>query len=299
MNQVRAPDNSNLKKRALSEYKKGKKPKEIAEKIGAPYNTVKSWIARERKRISQEEKDAPSRVKDAPSKRKKGAPLNNRNAKGNRGGRAPSRNNNAETHGAYATIYWDSLEDDELELIDCMTGDEEEELLMQIQMFSVRERRLMRSIRRYKDMEDKNHGLAVKDVSSTKKTEDLIGADGESVADGKLKKETVTQVTKTEAVMNSIVALEAELTKVQRAKTKAIESLARLKLMKDKQEMEANRDMREADLHDLQKELLDAQIEHMDAQTDKLLGTNVDLEDTSEIEAEIYGKEGDSDEKDS
>ena len=60
--------------------------------------------------------------------------------------------------------------------------------------------------------------------------EDVVNAEGESIGDGKLKKSTETTVTNTEAVINSIMALESELTKVQRAKTKAIESLSKIRL---------------------------------------------------------------------
>ena len=60
--------------------------------------------------------------------------------------------------------------------------------------------------------------------------------DGESIEDGKYKKITETSVTNTEAIMNSIMVLEAELTKVQRAKTKAIETLSKYRLEKAKLE---------------------------------------------------------------
>ena len=68
--------------------------------------------------------------------------------------------------------------------------------------------------------------------------EDLTDFDGESVGAGKYKKVTETSVTHTEAVMNSIMALEAELTKVQRAKTRAIEALSRLRTESQKLESE-------------------------------------------------------------
>ena len=92
-----------------------------------------------------------------------------------------------------------------------------------------------------------------------------------------------------EAVINSIMALESELTKVQRAKTKAIESLSKIRLERGRLKIEDAKERREADLHELQKEMLDAQIEHMDASTNKLLGADVELEDTSDTDAMIYG----------
>ena len=148
----------------------------------------------------------------------------------------PQRNKNAEKHGAYSKVYWDTLDEDELDLIGSMDSAEEQQLIMQLQMFSVRERRLMRSIKKYRELEAENHGLAVKAVSKTKKVEDLTDLDGESIGAGKYKKVTETSVTGMEPVMNSIMTLEAELTKVQRAKTKAIEALAKLHLEKQKLE---------------------------------------------------------------
>lgn len=97
----------------------------------------------------------------------------------------------------------------------------------------------MRSIKKYRELENENHGLAVKAVSKTKKVEDITDFDGESIGSGQFKKVTETSATNTEPVMNSIMTLEAELTKVQRAKTKAIEALSKLRLEKAKIESES------------------------------------------------------------
>ena len=65
-----------------------------------------------------------------------------------------------------------------------------------------------------------------------------MNSEGEPIGGGELKKSSETTVTNTEAVINSIMALEAELTKVQRAKTKAIEALSRLRTESQKLENE-------------------------------------------------------------
>ncbi len=96
----------------------------------------------------------------------------------------------------------------------------------------------MKNIKKYQEIEQENHGLTVEEVSKTKNIEDLINMDGESIASGKYKKVKKRTVTKTKSVMNSIMALEAELTKIQRAKTKAIDALARIRLEKQKLESE-------------------------------------------------------------
>ena len=289
MNETRAPTNEEIRAQVLEDYQNGEKPKALEEKTGISINTIKSWIKRDKARKASAGKDAPQSKKGASPNKKKGAPVGNKNAKGNRGGAAPLRNHNAEKHGAYSKVYWDTLDDEEFILIDSMDDDAEWHLISQLQMFSVRERRLMQRIRQYKEVDEKNHGLAVKSVSKKKVLEDVVDAEGESIGDGKLKKSTETTVTNTEAVINSIMALESELTKVQRAKTKAIESLSKIRLERGRLKIEDAKERREADLHELQKEMLDAQIEHMDASTNKLLGADVELEDTSDTDAMIYG----------
>lgn len=289
MNETRAPTNEEIRAQVLEDYRNGEKPKALSEKTGISINTIKSWIKRDKARKASAGKDAPEQKKGASSNKKKGAPVGNKNARGNRGGAAPLRNHNAEKHGAYSKVYWDTLDDEEFTLIDSMDDDAEWHLITQLQMFSVRERRLMQRIQQYKEVDEKNHGLAVKSVSKKKVVEDVVNSEGEPIGDGEFKKSSETTVTNTEAVINSIMALESELTKVQRAKTKAIESLSKIRLERGRLKIEDAKERREADLHELQKEMLDAQIEHMDASTNKLLGADVELEDTSDTDAMIYG----------
>lgn len=238
----RAP--SDKKAEAEKLFHKGMKLIDIAKKLDVPEGTIRSWKNRgkwgtepskkNRCNVAKTEEEGNATLQ----KRKRGGQPGNRNAEGSKGGAPPYRNKNAEKHGAYSRIYWDALDDEERDLIEDMEDAEEAHLIMQLQMFSVRERRLMRSIKRYRELEAENHGLAVKAATKTKKAEDLTGSDGESIGGGKYKKVTETSVTHTEAVMNSIMALEAELTKVQRAKTKAIEALARLRSENQKLENE-------------------------------------------------------------
>lgn len=289
MNETRAPTNEEIRAQVLEDYQNGEKPKALSEKTGISINTIKSWIKRDKARKASAGKDAPQSKKGASSNKKKGAPVGNKNARGNRGGGAPLRNHNAEKHGAFCGFYWDSIDDDERSMIESMDDDVEWHLITQLKEFSIRERRLMQRIRQYNEVDEKNCGLAVKSVSKKKVLEDVVNAEGESIGDGKLKKSSETTVTNTEAVINSIMALEAELTKIQRAKTKAIESLSKIRLERGRLKIEDAKERREADLHELQKEMLDAQIEHMDASTNKLLGADVELEDTSDTDAMIYG----------
>lgn len=232
--------------RLYLESKGNMKLVEIAEKMKLPDSKIRKWKSLDRWEAKLHP-DTKKKSKKKPVERstsekgsvppKRGAPRENKNAVGHVSS-TPKRNKNAEKHGAYSKVYWDALDDEELDLIDGMDDAEEQQLIMQLQMFSVRERRLMKAIKRYHEIEDENHGLSVKAASKTKKVEDVVSLDGESIAAGVFKKVTETSVTNTEAVMNSIMALESELTKVQRAKTKAIEALSKFRLEKAKIESE-------------------------------------------------------------
>lgn len=79
------------KEQVKADYLNGMKQKELIQKYNIPLNTLKSWI--KRYHWSEEKKGAPK-------KRKKGAPLNNKNAVGNDGG-APKQNANAVKHGLF------------------------------------------------------------------------------------------------------------------------------------------------------------------------------------------------------
>lgn len=229
----RAP--SDKKAEAEKLFKKGIKLIDIAKKLDVPEGTVRSWKNRGKWNVKSPKKDNCNVAKNGLKsnatlqKKKQGGQQGNKNSVGHTSS-VPKRNKNAETHGAYSKVYWDTLDDEELGLVKSMDDTEELQLIMQLQMFAVRERRLMKSIKRYREMETENHGLSIEAVSKTKKIEDLTDIEGESISSGKYKKVQETTITHTKAVIKAIMALEAELTKVQRAKTKAIETLARIRL---------------------------------------------------------------------
>jgi uncharacterized protein YjcR len=83
--------------KAEKDYVKGMKYKEIAEKYGVSINTVKSW---KRSYGWVRNKGAPS--EKSVRTKKRGAPKENINAKGNSGGAAPKGNQNAVTHGFFS-----------------------------------------------------------------------------------------------------------------------------------------------------------------------------------------------------
>ncbi|MDR7856316.1 hypothetical protein [Tissierella sp.] len=90
-----------IRKNAKQDYFEGMKYQDICDKYNISINTLKSWI----KRYAWSEEKKDHNKKGAP-KKKKGAPLNNENAKGHG---APPGNINSVKHGAYQSIYADML----------------------------------------------------------------------------------------------------------------------------------------------------------------------------------------------
>lgn len=221
MNEARAPTDDDVKEKVRVDYLNGMKPKALSEKYGISINTIKSWLKRYKWGKEEEKKSAPEKAKGAPPKKKQGAPFGNKNAVG---AGAPKRNKNAEKHGAYSSIYWDTLDEDERELLNEVPGTEETLLKNQIAMYTVRERRLMHKIAEFKDNLSK--GLYVKGIRKDKHS----GYD----ENGKAVPESEDTHTETENWIKGLVTLESELTKVQRAKTRCIDSLIKLRAINDR-----------------------------------------------------------------
>lgn len=222
MNDARAPTNAQ-RKQILDAYQKGKKPKELSEKTGISINTIKSWIKRSKVKEIETVKGAPPKKEGAPPKKSKGAPVGNKNAVGHG---APQRNTNAEKHGAYSQLYWDSLDKSETDLLSCIPVSEEFQLQQQVNMYTIRERRLMHKISEIHDKSTNSKGLYIKGVKKKKRV---------CVDDKGDKKEVFEDTsTETEYSLKALMTLEAELTKVQRAKNKSIDSLIRLRIEKEK-----------------------------------------------------------------
>lgn len=214
------------------ESSKERRLKDIAAELGVSEELVRKW-----KNQDKWDKVTLPKEKSNVAKHRGGQP-GNKNAVGNRGG-APKKNKNAEKHGAFSKVYLDSLDEEELDLIASMDDGEEFQLILQLQVFAVRERRIMKSIQRYRELEAKNDGMAVKTISNTRKEEDITDGSGEAIGGGVYKKVTTLRATQMEAIMNSIITLESELTRIQKAKTKAIEAIAKLRLEKARIENES------------------------------------------------------------
>lgn len=264
--------------RGYTLYKKGMRYKEIAEKIGVPLNTVKSWATRYWKdgKVATKAKPA-TKPEVATSPRKAGAPKGNVNAVGNKGG-APFGNTNAMKHGGYSTIWASSLTEAEREALEELENADEETILVEeIRLLTIREARIMKRIKELTEKEKKSPMMAAS-ISTSQDRRDFKRLDGdkdredqdkelyierqdEKIQAGKILPGNLTHVsTISESTYQVIHRLEVLLTDVQRQKTKAASMLANLRLNQKRLEFEMQK-------------------------------VNPELEDISDTEDIIYGHE--------
>lgn len=221
---------------------------DIAKKLGKPEGTVRRWKSTQKWEESSKKKEgerSQKKEKEKTNARKRGGQPGNKNCKGKqnaKGHGAPPGTQNALKHGGYSAVYWDTLDDEEKELIETMPQDEEEMLLNQIMLFTVRERRIMKAINKYKDAKG---GVYVSGVTKfeEKRTfkDDAEKELYESRVLDKVNKgdrlpgEHYSMQTMTASTADLVARLEKELTSVQAQKTKAVDALAKLRMEKRKE----------------------------------------------------------------
>jgi len=251
-------------------YRKGMKLTEIADRLGVPASTVRRWKTTQKwdnedlrkSRISAKKKASKANAKTErkanseserkPSARKRGGTFGNVNAVGNSGGSAYG-NQKALKHGGYSQVYWDSLSDEEREMIEDMYDDPEMQLIDQIKLYAVSERRIMLAIQKLTaiDEQTKTHmGVYVSEVTrdETKRTfknkeeeEQYRQAVQAKVNKGdRLPGEAYSLTTVTRSTMDQIARLQQQLTTTQSKKTEAIKALYQLRMDKKKLDAEAN-----------------------------------------------------------
>ena len=134
---ARAPDQRAEEARKL--FDSGMKLIEISEKLGVPEGTVRSWKNRYKWNNATLQKEKCNVA------RKKGGQPGNKNAKGH-GGTGPPGNKNAVKTGEFEALFFDTLDVDEQKLIQTVQPDKEQLLLQEIQLLTVRERRMLKRI---------------------------------------------------------------------------------------------------------------------------------------------------------
>lgn len=173
--------------------------KDIAAELGVSETQVRKW----KNQDNWDKGTLPNAKGNVTNKT--GGQFGNKNAAGNRGGPgAPERNTFAEKHGAYSRIYFDTLDEEETELMESVDLNEEQILLRQIRDLTVKARRLKRRI---KAAEEERGGLT------------LDGVVRERTPSGE---KTTTITTST---FDRVIKLEAELDKTQGRITKVTDTL--------------------------------------------------------------------------
>ena len=252
MPRQRSPDSV----KAEQMFRAGTPLVEIGKQLGVPAGTVRRWKStqnwegkKQGKKSERSEKKKPKakpKKKANVRKRKQGGQPGNHNATG-----GPTGNKKAEKHGAYSAVYWDVLDPDEMQIRDEMESDEEELLIQQITLFTIRERRIMKAINKYRqpDANGREQSLYISSIT-TQETKRIFSSDpelaemerelyAERIQEKIDKKERLPgeaqqRVTQTSATIELLARLERELTSVQSQKTKAITALARLRPEKQK-----------------------------------------------------------------
>ena len=219
-------------------WKKGLKYKEIAEKLGVPESTVKSWATRYWKKgkvasekVASKKQKVATEDATGPPKKSRGAQPGNVNSVGNKGGAAPPGNQNNFKHGGYAAILFGSFDEDEHSLAAQIEPDEEKLLMDEIILLTVRERRILQRIQ-----EAKKSPLAISSTVRSEKKRAFDSKEDEAIYTEKVREKVDSgerlpgreykTITETEGSYSIILKMEEALTRCQAQKKKAIDSLS-------------------------------------------------------------------------
>lgn len=208
--------------------------KDIAATLGVPDSRVRKWKSEDK--WEQKIKEQSKKERSEKPLRKKGAQPGNKNAVGNKGG-GPVGNQKAIKHGGYAKLLnEDVFSDDELEYFGSEDEtDEEFELVKLIRIYVIREHRLLKAINKYEEemapvLSGQNRFEKKRHFASDEEKEQYQQRVKEKVAKGeRLPGESYDIQIYTEPRFKRIERLEAELTKVQRAKKEAIAALYQIR----------------------------------------------------------------------
>lgn len=185
------------------DYLQGMKYKDIIEKYNITQPELRS-IIRNNKLIRTKSK----------------AQMGNKNAVGNKGGYGTENNKNAVVTGEYEKIYKDVLDEDELELYKNFEVNDKEQLLINdYKMLTIREKRMLTRI---SILKHKGKDMTINFIRNKK---------------SKFETETITDA---EPTLNMIQRIEDGLTRVQEAKRKCLESLAKINSNDDDKTVNVN-----------------------------------------------------------
>lgn len=207
MARVRSP-NRDKAFEIYKEYNGNIANREIAKILDISEKTISGWKAKDKwneKLNGVLQKEIRSTPKE---KRNKGGQIGNKNATG------PPGNKNAVTTGEFENIFFDTLEEDELNLIKNIEIEKRRLLEQEIQLLTIRERRMLKRIENLKEKD-----MTIVSVKSgTEKGMD-------------------TELNEYEGTLGQIQNIEEALTRVQDKKQKAIDSLHKFEIDEQKLEL--------------------------------------------------------------
>ena len=202
--------------KAKEMYLNGKKLVEIASQLNLPEGTVRRW------KSTYKWGSERSLNKSERSQRRKGGQPGNRNAVGH-GGTGPPGNKNAVKTGEFETLFFDTLDAEEKELLEMVQLDKEQLLLQEIQLLTVRERRMLKRIDSLRELEE----------CTPEEEDDEPGVISTKVPPGMtvtkytagFEKGKITDLREFTGILGQIQAVEEALTRVQARRQRAIEAL--------------------------------------------------------------------------
>lgn len=188
---ARAPDERIEQAKAM--YLKGMKLVEIASQLNLPEGTVRRW-----KSTHKWDSERSDKNNERSDKKSRGGQPGNKNATG------PPGNKNAVTTGEFETLLFDCLDPEEKQLAAAVPNDKEQLLFQEIQLLTIRERRMLKRI----------ENLRQADFTTVKKKKGT-------------EKDKWTNLDEEHAMLGQIQNIEDALTRVQARKQAAIDSLHR------------------------------------------------------------------------
>lgn len=200
--------------------------REFADELGVVYKTLRDW-----KRIDKWDEAV------TPPKKKRGGQPGNTNSKGKKNAAgphpgAPLRNKNAEKDGAYSTVFFDTLTDEEKALIEQTPLGSKAALEHEMKILKFRENKILLKIAEYEDAaEDSLYISSVLDMRRP-------GGRGENERDGA--NQEMGMYTK-DSAFSRVLKLQEALYKIQGRIAKITDSLRMMEEFDTKIELERER----------------------------------------------------------
>ena len=229
---ARAPDPRIEQAKAM--YRQGTKLVEIASQLNLPEGTVRRW-----KSTHRWESERSDKKSERSKKRKRGAQPGNKNSSG-----GPPGNKKAVTTGEFETLLFDCLDLEEQRLVQAVPEDKQALLMQEIQLLTVRERRMLKRIELLRNAADEENEIVVGETGMT--------AVGHKKG---LEKDKETDLLEYRGKLGQIQNIEDALTRVQARKQAAIDALHRYGVDDARLEIETKRlEMAARKLGDLDEE---------------------------------------------